>query len=149
MIQAILGLFGLLPRAFGTIDNITNAISNERIKQISAKTEQERIASQERINSLSAKRDVLVAESGSSKINAILRASIGASAAILIAKLLVWDKVVGSYYHCAGEAGRYMEGCQTFRTDLLDNNQWAIVSAVVGFYFLYEGAINVTRIAKS
>lgn len=149
MIQAILSLFGLLPKAFGTIDNITNAISNERIKQISAKTEIEKVHSEERISALKSKRDVLIAESGTSKINAVLRASIGASAALLIAKLLVWDKVIGSYYHCAGEVGRYMEGCQTFRTDLLDNNQWAIVSAVVGFYFLYEGAINVTRIAKS
>lgn len=149
MIQAILGLFGLLPRAFSTIDGITNAISNERIRQIDAKTEVEKVRSQERIDSLRTKRDVLIAESGNSKINAAVRASIGCWVSILIAKLLVWDKVVGSYYHCAGEVGRYMEGCQTFRTDLLDNNQWAIVSATIGFYFLYEGAVNVTRIIKS
>lgn len=149
MIQAILGVLGILPRAFGTIDNITNAISNERIKKVQATTDQERIRADERINSLQAKRDVLVAEAGSSKINAALRGSIGASASFIIAKLLVWDKVIGSFYGCAGEQGRNMMGCETFRTDILDTNQWAVITAVVGFYFLYEGAINVTRIAKS
>lgn len=149
MIQAILGVLGILPRAFGTIDNITNAISNERLKKVQATTDQERIRSEERINSLQAKRDVLVAEAGSSKINAVLRGSIGLSASVIIAKLLVWDKVVGSIYHCAGRAGQNTMGCETFRTDPLDGNQWAILTAVVGFYFLYEGAINVTRIAKA
>lgn len=149
MIQFILSALGILPRAFGTIDNITNAIANERLKKIQATTDQERIRSDERINSLQSKRDVLVAESGTSRINAMLRGSIGASASIIIAKLLVWDKVVGSFYKCAGEAGRNMMGCESFRTDILDANQWSIITAVVGFYFLYEGAINVTRIAKS
>lgn len=149
MIKFFLSALGILPRAFGTIDNITNAISNERLKKIQATTDQERIKADERINSLQAKRDVLVAESGNSRINALLRGSIGASASLLIAKLLVWDKVIGSFYHCAGEAGRNMMGCETFRTDILDSNQWQVITAVVGFYFLYEGAINVTRIVKS
>lgn len=139
----------LIPGLFNTVNGITNAISNERLKLIDAKTDQERIRAQERINSLQAKRDVLVAESGRSSVNAFLRGSIGASAAIIIAKLLVWDKVVGSFYGCAGEVGRNMMGCESFRTDVIDGNQWAVISAVVGFYFLYEGAINVSRIVKS
>src|SRR6266436_2035256 len=89
-------LLGLIPGAFNTINGITNAIANERLKLIEAKTDQQKIASQERIDSLQAKRDVMIAESGSSKINAIMRATIGASVAIIIAKLLVWDKVIGS-----------------------------------------------------
>lgn len=149
MLSGILSLLGILPRAFGTIDNITNAISNERIKKINAQTDQERIKADERINALQTKRDVLVAESGTSRINAFIRGSIGACVAVLIAKLFVWDKVVGSIYHCAGEVGRNLDGCQTFRTDPIINNQWAIVTAVIGFYFLYEGAVNVTRIAKA
>jgi hypothetical protein len=149
MLSGILSLLGILPKAFGTIDNITNAISNERIKKISAQTDQERIKADERINSLQAKRDVLVAESGSSRINSFIRAGIAVCATIPLAKLFVWDKVVGSFYGCAGSAGRNMMGCETFRTDPLDANQWAVITAVVGFYFLYEGAMNVTRIAKS
>lgn len=145
----MLWLLQLIPGLFNTINGITNAISNERLKLIEAKTDQQKIASQERISSLQAKRDVMIAESGTSKINAFMRASIGASVAVVVAKLLVWDKVIGSFSGCAGPIGQNLSGCVTFRTDLLDPNQWGIITAAIGFYFLYEGAVNVTRIAKS
>jgi len=77
-----------------------------------------------------------------------MRATIGASVAIIIAKLLVWDKVIGSLVGCAGAAGQAMD-CAIYRTDILDPNQWQIITAAVGFYFLYEGAVNVTRIIKA
>ncbi len=141
-------LLGLIPGAFSTINGITNAISNERIRKIDAVTDQQRIQADERIKSLEAKRSVLVAESGSSRVNAFMRASIGASVAVVIAKLLIWDKVIGSFAGCAGPLGGALE-CQTFRTDLLDTNQWGIITAAIGFYFLYEGAVNVTRIIKA
>lgn len=139
----------LIPGLFNTVNGITQAISNERIKLIDAKTDQQRISAQERINSLQAKRDVLVAESGSSRFNSIVRGSIGFSVSAIIAKLLVWDKVIGSLYGCAGEIGRNLEGCSTFRTDPLDSSQWSVITAVIGFYFLYEGVVNGSRIFKS
>lgn len=142
-------ILGLIPGLFTTVNGITNAISNERVTQINAKTEQEKIASQERINSLQAKRDLMIAESGTSKINAFMRASMGASVSLIVAKLLVWDKIIGSFKGCAGTVGQGLEQCSSFRTDLLDANQWSIITAAIGFYFLYEGAVNVTRIAKS
>jgi len=82
-------LLGLIPGAFSTINGITNAIANERIRKIDAETDQQRIQADERIKSLEAKRSVLVAEAGVSKINAVMRATMGASVAIVIAKLLV------------------------------------------------------------
>lgn len=141
-------LLGLIPGAFSTINGITNAISNERIRKIDATTDQARIQADERIKSLEAKRSVLVAEAGISKINAVMRAAIAASVVVVLAKLYVWDKVIGSFSGCAGPMGGALE-CQTFRTDPLDANQWGIIVAVVGFYFLYEGAVNVTRIIKA
>lgn len=141
-------LLGLIPGAFNTINGITNAISNERIRKIDATTDQQRIQADERIKSLEAKRSVLVAEAGISKINAVMRAAIAASVVVVLAKLYMWDKVVGSFSGCAGLMGSALE-CQVFRTDPLDSNQWGIIVAVVGFYFLYEGAVNVTRIIKA
>ena len=141
-------LLGLIPGAFSTINGITNAIANERIRKIDAETDQQRIQADERIKSLEAKRSVLVAEAGSSNINAIMRATMGASVAVVLAKLLVWDKVIGSFSGCAGPMGGALE-CATFRTDPLDSNQWGIIVAATGFYFLYEGAVNVTRIIKA
>jgi len=71
----MLWILQLIPGLFTTVNGITNAISNERLKLIDAKTDQARITSQERINSLQAKRDVLIAESGGSRINSFIRAS--------------------------------------------------------------------------
>lgn len=137
----LLSLFQLLPRVFNTVDNITNKISDERIKLIEAKTDAQRISAEEKVATLQARRDVLVAESSKSVINSVVRACISASAAIILAKLLVWDKVVGSLVGCAGEAGQAL-ACATFRTDPIDAYQWGAISAVVGFYFLYEGFTN-------
>ena len=144
----MLGFLSLIPGLFTTVNGITNAISNERIKLIDAKTEQQRIATQENITSLQAKRDVLIAESGRSNINAIIRGSIGAGVALLLGKLYVWDKVIGSFQGCAGTAGEALR-CASFTTDALDGNLWNVVMATIGFYFVYEASVNTARIIKS
>ncbi len=131
----MLALLGLIPGLFNTVNGITNAISNERLKLIDAKTEQQKIAAQERINTLQAKRDVLVAESGTSKINAAMRFCLAAPVAFVLGKIYIWDKALGDW------TGGH--------TDSLDPNLWNVITATVAFYFLYEGAVNVTRIAKS
>lgn len=125
----------LIPGLFNTVNGITNAIANERLKLIDAKTEQQKIAAQERISTLQSKRDVLIAESGASNINAIMRSCLAAPVAFLLAKIYVWDKALGSITNG--------------HTDPLDSNLWSVITATVAFYFLYEGAVNVTRIAKS
>ena len=128
----MLGLLSLLPTLFTTINGVTNAISNERLKLIDAKTDQQRIASQERITSLQAKRDVMVAESQSSKINACMRFLLALGPTVFLTKIFLWDKVLG-----------------LGTTDPLDANLWQVVMATIGFYFLAETAVNVTRIAKA
>lgn len=130
----ILSILSLIPGLFTTVNGITTAISNERLKLIQAKTDQEKIASQERISSLQAKRDVLIAESGRSNINAIIRGSIGGSVAFLLGKIYVWDKALGEW-----TGGR---------TDALDPNLWNVIMATIGFYFMYEAAVNTARIIK-
>lgn len=147
MWQLILGLPGLITGAFGTINNITNAISNEKIVGINAKTDQERIESQERVNTLQLRRDVLIAEAGS-KLNQRIRAALAAGPAVLLLKLFVWDKVVGSFMGCAGKAGN-AASCVTFNTDPLDPNLWNVVMVVLGFYFLSEGAIHVAKVWRA
>jgi len=128
-------LLGFIPGIFTTVNGITNAITNEKINLAQSQNEADRIASQEHIASLQAKRDVLIAETGSSKINAIIRACIGGSVAFLLGKLFVWDKALGTW------TGGH--------TDSLDPNLWNVVMATIGFYFIYEGAVNATRILKS
>ncbi len=136
-------LLGLIPGAFSTIDGITKAIASERINAQNAKTEQDRIAAQERVNTLQTRRDVMIAESHS-PWNGLMRFILALGPAVILFKFFAWDKVVGSLSGCAGEAGQQVS-CATFRTDPLDTNQWAVITAVIGFYFLYEGVRQFKR----
>lgn len=147
MLKLLFGAIGILPNLFSSVDKVTAAISNERIKLIEANTEEERIASQERINTLQARRDVLVAESNISRVNAFIRAWIGGDVAFILTKLYVWDKGIGSLMGCSGT--NLDASCKLFHTDDLSPELWQVVMATIGFYFLYEGAVNTARIIKS
>lgn len=116
------------------IEKITEAIIKARADALNAATEQERIASQERVATLQARRDALIAEAGVSRANMIVRAVMAMPVAIVLWKILVWDKALGQW------TGGH--------TDSLSPELWNVVSVVMGFYFLYEGAIGVTRIMK-
>jgi hypothetical protein len=126
-------LLSLIPGLFTTINGITTAISNERIALINAKTDQEKNAIQERINVLNNQRDVLVADSQRSSVDIYIRALIALVPAIVLYKLMVWDKVIGSFWHCNNNDSFE---CQIFNTDKLDPNMWWVILGVVGFYFL-------------
>lgn len=133
--MGILDLISIIPNAFRTVDNITNAISNERIAKINAGTEEERIAADERIKALDARRSVLIAESGA-RINMVMRVTLAAGPASFLLKVFLYDKVIGSLVGCAGSQPKGT--CTTFVTDPLDANLWGVITAVIGFYFLYE-----------
>jgi hypothetical protein len=128
-------ILGLIPGLFTTLNGITNAIANERIAALNAKTDQERVAAQERANTLQARRDVMVAESAHSSINAWIRAMIALGPSIYLLKIFLWDKVLQSV---TGGS-----------TDPLDPNLWVVVQTVLGFYFLFEASTGVARIFKS
>lgn len=100
-----------------------------------AKTDQAKVAADERIKTLEARRDVMVAE-GHSPWNAGMRAFIAVGPALYLFKIFVIDKVVCPPLGLA---------C---RTDPLSPELWQVVTAVIGFYFLVEGGIAVTRIVK-
>lgn len=143
--MGILDILSIIPSAFKTVDNITNAISNERIAKINAGTDGERIAADERIKALEQRRAVLIAEAGVSRANIIVRSIFAVPIIVVLWKLLVWDKVIGSLVGCSSAA---RGTCGIFTTDPFDDNQWKIIMIVIGFYFLYEGAVGVTRLAK-
>lgn len=145
MLAFFMGLPGIISGLFGTINGVTKALSDAKIATIKAGTEEEKIAAQERVNTLQAKRDVMIAEAGVSKANIFVRSIFAVPVIIVIWKLLVWDKVIGSLVGCS-QAPRGT--CGIFTTDAYDDNQWRIVMIVIGFYFLYEGATAVTRLAK-
>ena len=126
-------VLGILTGLLDPVAKITNSITDSRLQTMRAQTDQERIAAEERTKALESRRDVLIAESGS-RINRMIRAAIALGPTIYLLKIFIWDKVFQSITHGT--------------TDPLDANLWAVVTAVLGFYFLSEAAINVTRIVK-
>lgn len=112
---------GFLISLLGFIDpisKITGQIADAFAKKVDAQTERERIAADEEIKTLEARRAVLVAESGT-PINALIRGWLVFPPSLYIAKIFVWDKVLG-----------------WGSTDDLSNNLWWIVTIVYGFYFV-------------
>jgi len=116
-----LSLLSLIPGLFNTVNNVTNAIANERLKLIQAKTDQEKLDSQERISTLEMRRQILLAKSGQWETRALMFA-LGVGPAILLSKIYVWDKAFGEWTHGS--------------TDKLDDNLWWVITAQIGFYFL-------------
>jgi hypothetical protein len=133
---ALLSFLGIVPAVLHTVDGIEAAISNEKIAAITATTEQERIRSQERINTLQARRDVLIAEAAKSPWNARVRGLIAIPSIAILWKLELWDKVVAPFFGCVGHTE---EGtCGIFTTDALDAHQWYAITAVICFYLVAD-----------
>lgn len=124
-------MLGFLIGLIDPVSKITQAIVQARVETAKAATDQERIASEERIKALEARRDVIVAEAPLTRINAYLRASIGAWVSFLLGKILVWDKALGQW-----TGGK---------TDALSPELWQVVTIVLGFYFLSETAARIFK----
>lgn len=128
-------LLGLIPGALNTINGVTNALSNQKIAALKAKTDEDRIAAEERIKILEARRDALMNAQTRSKFPIFVQSCLGMIAVIILAKMGLWDKVVGSFLGCAGEAGKF-PGCETFRTDPLGTDLTTLVGGSLAFYLL-------------
>jgi hypothetical protein len=134
MWSAVLGGIQALTGLSDAVSTISKAVADARIAAINAKTQEERIAAEERVKTLEARRDVLIAEAGVSKANMLMRTLIAAPVAILFWKIFVYDKALG----------QWTQGT----TDALSAELWQVVMVVTGFYFLYEGAVGITRLIK-
>lgn len=128
-------IFGLIPGAFQTINGITNAISNQKIAAIEATTEQERIKAEENVKVLEARRHLLLSAQARSKLPILIQTGLGLVGLIILAKLGLWDKVIGSFVGCAGDSGK-LAGCETFNTDKLGTDLSILVGSVVAFYLV-------------
>jgi hypothetical protein len=111
----------------GTIANRLAAAYEAREK---AKTDKEKIAADERIKTLQARRDVLVAEAGN-RVNGWMRAALAMPVAIILWKVFVYDKAIGQWTRGT--------------TDALSPELWQVVMIVIGFYFLAAAALDSVR----
>lgn len=128
-------LLGLIPSAFSTINSITSAISNAKIAAINATTDQERIAAEAEVETLQARRDVLIADAAQSHVDIYIRSLIAIGPAVYLTKIFIWDKVLNAWTNGS--------------TDLLDPHLWNVVMVVLGFYFLATASISISKILKA
>jgi hypothetical protein len=122
-------LLGLIPGLLTTVNGITTAIANERIAHINAETDQEKIVIDERIKTLEAQRDVLIADSTHSSLDLTMRTIMAAGPAFILAKIFIWDKGIAWY-----------DASTTLSPDL-----WNVIMVTIGFYFLHNTVVGAAK----
>lgn len=132
MLKILTTIFGFLS------GGVTQALADAYKAKQEAKTDAERIAAEERINRLNAIRDVQKAEAGS-RFNAFFRGFLALGPGLYLFKIFAIDKIA------CPVLGLPASMC---RTDPLSPELWTVVTAVIGFYFLYEGAVGVAKVVK-
>lgn len=105
----------------GPLETITKSITEVQLAKAKAMTDKEKIAAEERLKTLEAKRDVLIAESGD-KTNRFVRALFAIPVVILLWKIIVFDNVFGAWLG--------------WSTPKLSDDVWMIVLTIIGFYFV-------------
>ena len=135
MFAFITAIPSLISGLFGSINAITAAISNEKIAAITAKTQEEQIAANERVAQLQQQRDVLIADAQHSKLDLYMRSLIAFGPAMYLLKIFLWDKVLAAWTNGT--------------TDRIDANLWQVVMVILGFYFVSATTTTVARIFAS
>lgn len=137
----MLSILGLIPSILtfltglgGTATSISKDIRDVQIKKEQAKSDKDLKEIDAELSALHARKDVLVAEAGS-RLNAIMRAAIAIGPALYVFKYFFVDKFLGSLFLCSSTAGQELR-CQIFRTDGLNTEMAAVLTAVLAFYFL-------------
>lgn len=144
----LFSILGAISGLGGLISSITGQIRDYQVAKAKADTDKEKMKYDQQIQEAQARKAVLVAEAGNrvaGAINASARFTLAMSAAILLMKITVWDKVIGSLRGCAGDGAANLPDCIIYRTDPLDSNVWWFLIAVIGFYFLYDIAARSRR----
>lgn len=110
----------------GALKTALNGISDWHERKLNAQNNSERIEADRMIGELEARASVLRAEAGH-RINLWFRGFIALGPALYLAKIFIVDKVACPVF---GLPDSYC------RTDALSTELWAVVTIVLGFYFV-------------
>ena len=128
----MLSILGFITGLAPMLTQMANNITDLQKMKVKAQSDHEIAAINAQIEAVHDRRQVLIAEAGS-RLNGIVRAGFTLLTFPVLAKILIWDKVVGPFFGCVGKDP---VGCQIFNTDALGYEIWAVIGAIVGFYFL-------------
>lgn len=127
---SITTILGFITGLSGPIRDIITKISDLQIAKVQASTDQEKMHVDAQIAEAQDRMRVLQSEAGS-RVNAIMRFLLAFGPMVYLNKIFIFDKVLGSLL---GHA----KGGDLWSTDPLDSNLWAVVTAVLSFYFIYD-----------
>lgn len=117
MIGWLLKAGGWLLGLINPLSGIAKDLAAAHLQKSNAQTEQERVASDERVRTLEARRDVILAAQAD-PMERWVRIGFALPFVLYIWKLVVWDKLVGGV------------------TDNLSPDLWNILYIVLGGYFV-------------
>jgi hypothetical protein len=128
----MLSILGFITGLAPMLTQMANNITDLQKMKVKANSDHEIAEINSQIEAVHDRRQVLIAEAGS-RLNAIMRAGFTLLTFPLLAKIFIWDKVVGPFVGCVGKDPI---GCNAFNTDALGTELWAVIGAIIGFYFL-------------
>lgn len=120
---------GILSLVLGAVPAITKEIMGWQERKLSAKTEHEKIEAEQNIAALTAKRDVLIAES-KTPWNALTRGLIAAPFIIYFWWIIPYDKIICKWVH----APELVDA--VCRTDPLGPWLEGIAASILAFFFV-------------
>lgn len=114
----------VIGKLFDTVSSVTNKLTDARIAARTAQSEDEKTAAAERVASLEARLGFMKAQQASPLgwLFNVVQALIGVAVALLVWKLLVYDKALGQW--------------TSGHTDPLGEDLWDLMKLVLGFYFI-------------
>jgi hypothetical protein len=122
----MLSILGFITGLAPMLAQIANNITDLQKLKVRAQSDTELASINRQIEEAHDRRQVLVAEAASRVgilLNGGMRFLMAVPVTAFLWKWLMWDKVVGSFAHCA-------QG--------LDQNTWLILLGICGFYFAYD-----------
>ncbi len=128
----MLSILGFITGLAPMLTQMANNITDLQKMKVKAQSDHEIAAINSQIEAIHDRRQVMIAEAGS-RLNGVARFCFAALTFPVLAKILVWDKVVGPFFNCVGKDP---VGCQMFNTDALGYEIWAVIGSIIGFYFL-------------
>jgi hypothetical protein len=141
----MLAIFSFITGVAPMLAQITNKITDLQMLKAKAQADTEIRDIDRRIEEAHDRRQVIVAEAASRVgilLNGGMRFAMAVPVTAFLWKWLLWDKVVGSFAHCAQGLdkvnGVLQERCASFVTDPIDQNTWMILLGICGFYFAYD-----------
>jgi hypothetical protein len=141
----MLSILGFITGLAPMLTQVANNITDLQKMKVKAQSDTEIQDINRRIEEAHDRRQILVAEAASRVgilLNGGMRFLMALPVTAFLWKWLLWDKVVGSFAHCAqglDKVNGVLQGrCASFVTDPIDQNTWLILLGICGFYFAYD-----------